>query len=35
LETALEDARAVISFDGAEHEIDKGETIELEEGAQL
>ncbi len=35
LETVLEEARAVLSFDGYSHEIDKGDPIELEEGAQL
>ncbi len=29
LETCLEDARAVLSFDGSEHEFEKGEAIEL------
>ena len=35
LETVLEDARTVISFDGSEHQIEKGEPIELAEGANL
>jgi stage V sporulation protein R len=35
LETVLEESRTVISFDGAEHEIEKGDTIELAEGASL
>jgi len=35
LETVLENMRTVISFDGSEHEIEKGEPIELAEGAQL
>jgi stage V sporulation protein R len=30
LETVLEDTRAVLSFDGTEHDIEKGEPIELE-----
>ena len=33
LETVLEDTRTVISFDGSDHEIEKGEPIELAEGA--
>jgi stage V sporulation protein R len=35
LETVLEDSGTVISFDGSEHQIEKGEPIELVEGAQL
>jgi stage V sporulation protein R len=35
LETVLEDSRAVISFDGSEHEIEKGDALELVEGAEL
>jgi stage V sporulation protein R len=35
LETVLEDSRAVLSFDGSEHEIEKGESFELAEGAEL
>ena len=35
LETVLEDTRTVISFDGSEHEIEKGEPIELAEGAHI
>jgi len=35
LETVLEDARTVLSFDGSDHEIEKGEPIELEEGAHI
>lgn len=35
LETVLEDTHTVISFDGSDHEIEKGEPIELAEGAQI
>jgi stage V sporulation protein R len=35
LETVLEDARTVISFDGSDHVIEKGEPIELAEGAHI
>ena len=35
LETVLEDTRTVLSFDGSEFEIEKGEPLELAEGAQL
>jgi len=35
LETVLEETRTVISFDGSEFEIEKGEPIEIAEGAQL
>ncbi len=35
METVLEDTRTVLSFDGTRHEIEKGEPIALEEGAQL
>jgi stage V sporulation protein R len=35
LETVLEDSRTVVSFDGSDHLIEKGETIELLEGAQI
>ena len=35
LETVLEDAHTIISFDGFDHQIEKGETIDLLEGAQL
>ncbi len=35
LETVLEDTRTVISFDGSDHEIEKGEPIELAEGAHI
>jgi stage V sporulation protein R len=35
LETVLEDVRTVLSFDGTSHEIEKGEPIEIEEGAQI
>ena len=32
LETVLEDAKAILSFDGFEHDLEKGEPIELAEG---
>jgi stage V sporulation protein R len=35
LETVLEDTRTVISFDGSDHQIEKGEPIELAEGAHI
>jgi stage V sporulation protein R len=35
LETVLEDSRTMISFDGSELEIEKGEPIELAEGAHI
>ena len=35
LETVLDDSRAVISYDGSEHEIEKGDALELVEGAEL
>jgi stage V sporulation protein R len=35
LETVLEDARTVLSFDGSEHQIEKGEPIELAEGSHI
>jgi hypothetical protein len=35
LETVLEDARTMISFDGSDHQIEKGEPIELAEGAHI
>jgi stage V sporulation protein R len=35
LETVLEDSRTVISFDGSDHQIEKGEPIELAEGAHI
>jgi stage V sporulation protein R len=35
LETVLEDSHTVLSFDGQDHDIEKGEPIELAEGAQL
>jgi stage V sporulation protein R len=35
LETVLEDTRTVITFDGSDHQIEKGETIELAEGAHI
>jgi stage V sporulation protein R len=35
LETVLEDARTVISFDGSGHQIEKGEPIELAEGVHI
>ena len=34
LETVLEESRTVISFDGSEHQIEKGEPIEEAEGAK-
>ena len=33
IETVLEDARTIISFDGTDHQIEKGEPLELAEGA--
>jgi stage V sporulation protein R len=35
LETVLEDTRTVISFDGADHQVEKGEPLELAEGANI
>ena len=35
LETVLEESRTVISFDGSEHQIEKGEPIEVAEGAHI
>jgi hypothetical protein len=35
LETVLEDSRTVLSFDGADHHFEKGEPLELAEGALL
>ena len=35
LETVLEDTRTVMSFDGSDHQIEKGEPIELAEGAHI
>jgi stage V sporulation protein R len=35
LETVLEDTRTMMSYDGAEHQIEKGEPIELAEGAHI
>lgn len=35
LETIIQDTRTVISFDGAEHHVEKGEAIELAEGAHV
>ena len=35
LETVLEESRTVISFDGSDHQIEKGEPIELAEGAHI
>jgi stage V sporulation protein R len=34
LETVLEDTRTVLSFDGSDHEIEKGDPIALAEGAE-
>jgi stage V sporulation protein R len=35
LETVLEDSRTVLSFDGADHHFEKGEPLELAEGAHI
>jgi stage V sporulation protein R len=35
LETVLEDSATVLSFDGSDHEIEKGEPIEIESGAAI
>jgi stage V sporulation protein R len=35
LETVLEDTVTVLSFDGTDHQIEKGEPIELAEGAAI
>lgn len=35
LETVLEGARTIVSFDGSDHQIEKGEPIDSAEGAQL
>jgi stage V sporulation protein R len=35
LETVLEEARTVISFDGSDHQIEKGEPIDLAEGGHI
>jgi stage V sporulation protein R len=35
VETVLEDTRTVISFDGSDHQVEKGEPLELAEGANI
>jgi len=35
LETVLEDTRTVLSFDGTDHQLEKGEPLELAEGAHI
>ena len=35
LKTVLEDTETVFSFDGTDHDLEKGEPIELAEGAAL
>jgi stage V sporulation protein R len=35
IETVLEDSRTVLSFDGADHQFEKGEPLELAEGAHI
>jgi stage V sporulation protein R len=35
IETVLEDSRTVISFDGKDHQIEKGEPLEIAEGAAI
>jgi stage V sporulation protein R len=35
LETVLEETRTIVSFDGSDHQIEKGEPIELAEGVHI
>ena len=35
LETVLEDTKTVLSFDGTQHDMEKGEPIELAQGASI
>ena len=35
IETVLEDTRTIISFDGKDHQIEKGEPLQVAEGATI